>query len=243
MNAIPAHHFILDKREKDRHCASSRRCAAMSCSLMASPPLPFFLSSPFPQTSRVSPKPCLARAAYYAASPPPPPPPTDDGVGPAAPTRGDRFIGRQLATEAAARVLAAQHAETRRRRKDKRQALATKQPSGLASCYGCGAPLQTEEDGAPGYVDPDTYQLVRFVLHLTSFLLLSIIHSLSLSLFLLLLPPEKEAPSTANSSMWKVQAALSWPYGHRCGGSRWLSWGQAVRVRRTAPGEAVVPPS
>jgi nitric-oxide synthase, plant len=144
---------------------------------MASPPLPFFLSSPFPQTSRVSPKPCLARAA----SPPPPPPPTDDGVGPAAPTRGDRFIGRQLATEAAARVLAAQHAETRRRRKDKRQALATKQPSGLASCYGCGAPLQTEEDGAPGYVDPDTYQLVRFVLHLTSFLLLSIIHSLSLS--------------------------------------------------------------
>jgi hypothetical protein len=29
----------------------------------------------------------------------------------------------------------------------------------------------------------------------------------------------------------------------RCGGSRWLPWEQAVPVRRTAPGEAVVPPS
>ncbi|GJM89961.1 hypothetical protein PR202_ga06193 [Eleusine coracana subsp. coracana] len=94
-----------------------------------------------------------------ATSPPPPPSPPD-GVGPAALTRGDRFIGRQLAAEAAARVLAPEEAERRRLRKEKRRALARK-PSGLASCYGCGAPLQTEEDGAPGYVDPATYELKK----------------------------------------------------------------------------------
>lgn len=28
------------------------------------------------------------------------------------------------------------------------------------ACYGCGAPLQTFETDAPGYVDPETYELV-----------------------------------------------------------------------------------
>lgn len=57
-------------------------------------------------------------------------------------------------------MLAPEDADRRRRRKEKRRALARK-PSGLASCYGCGAPLQTAEEAAPGYVDPDTYQLKK----------------------------------------------------------------------------------
>ncbi|CAN6277272.1 unnamed protein product [Urochloa humidicola] len=120
---------------------------------MASPHLPFLS---FPKTPPPPPLPFRPRAAPAAAPPPTPP----EGVGPAAPTRGDRFLGRQVATEAAARVLAPEDADRRRRRKEKRRALATK-PSGQASCYGCGAPLHTAEEGAPGYVDPDTYDLKK----------------------------------------------------------------------------------
>lgn len=125
---------------------------------MASPHLPFLS---FPKTLPPLPPPLKTHAhrTSLAAAPAPPPAPPD-GAGPAAPTRGDRFLGRQLATEAAARVLALEDADRRRRRKEKRRALARK-PSGLASCYGCGAPLQTAEEAAPGYVDPDTYQLKK----------------------------------------------------------------------------------
>lgn len=125
---------------------------------MASPHLPFLS---FPKTLPPLPPPLKTHAhrTSLAAAPAPPPAPPD-GAGPAAPTRGDRFLGRQLATEAAARVLAPEDADRRRRRKEKRRALARK-PSGLASCYGCGAPLQTAEEAAPGYVDPDTYQLKK----------------------------------------------------------------------------------
>ncbi|TVU33732.1 hypothetical protein EJB05_25565, partial [Eragrostis curvula] len=131
--------------------------------MMASP----FLSSSFPKPRPPSlpvSKPlfpfCVRAVPASNAASPPPPDTSPDGVGPAAPTRGDRFIGRQLVNEAAARVLAPEDAERRRRRKEKRQVLARK-PSGLASCYGCGAPLQTTEDGAPGYVDPATYELKK----------------------------------------------------------------------------------
>ncbi|CAM0153136.1 unnamed protein product [Urochloa decumbens] len=127
---------------------------------MASPHLPFlsFPKTPPPQLAAPRPLtlPFRPRAAPAAAPQPTPP----EGVGPAAPTRGDRFLGRQVATEAAARVLAPDDADRRLRRKEKRRALA-KKPSGLASCYGCGAPLHTAEEGAPGYVDPDTYDLKR----------------------------------------------------------------------------------
>ncbi|PUZ73644.1 hypothetical protein GQ55_1G004000 [Panicum hallii var. hallii] len=134
---------------------------------MASPHLPFlsFPKTPPPPPPLASPKPLtlhspLALPSRPRATPAAAPPPDAAGAGPAAPTRGDRFLGRQLATEAAARVLAPDDAERRRRRKEKRRALARK-PSGLASCYGCGAPLQTAEDAAPGYVDPATYDLKK----------------------------------------------------------------------------------
>jgi nitric-oxide synthase len=48
----------------------------------------------------------------------------------------------------------------RRRRKEKRKALAKKTPSSVACCYGCGAPMHTLEDRSPGYVEPATYDLV-----------------------------------------------------------------------------------
>jgi DNA-directed RNA polymerase subunit RPC12/RpoP len=48
-------------------------------------------------------------------------------------------------------VLTAYDADKHRQRKDKRQALAHK-PFDLASCYGCGASLQTVEEAASGYV-------------------------------------------------------------------------------------------
>ncbi|XP_066329078.1 putative nitric oxide synthase isoform X2 [Miscanthus floridulus] len=124
---------------------------------MASPHLPFLS---FPKTLPPPPpplKPHAHRTSLAAAPAPPPAPP--DGAGPAAPTRGDRFLGRQLATEAAARVLAPDDADRRRRRKEKRRALA-RMPSGFP-CYGCGAPLQTAEEAAPGYVDPETYELKK----------------------------------------------------------------------------------
>ena len=83
------------------------------------------------------------QTSLVAAHAPPPSPP--NGAGTAAPTRGDRFLGRQLATEAVARVLTLEDADKCHRRKEKRRALAWK-PSDLASCYGCGASL----DGGGG---------------------------------------------------------------------------------------------
>ncbi|KAF8750595.1 hypothetical protein HU200_012338 [Digitaria exilis] len=134
---------------------------------MASPPLPFlsFPKIPPPPPPLAAARPLLTlirrplslpsrpRAAPDDATP-------SDGVGPAAPTRGDHFLGRQIATEAAARVLAPDDADRRRRRKEKRRALARK-PAVLSSCYGCGAPLQTAEEDAPGYVDTATYELKK----------------------------------------------------------------------------------
>ncbi|KAL1819985.1 hypothetical protein ACET3Z_014854 [Daucus carota] len=78
------------------------------------------------------------------------------GSGAAAPTRGDIFLERQQALEASAKVML----ETKKIKKKKRD----KMSKGAVvdySCYGCGAPLQTVENDAPGYVDTDTYQLKK----------------------------------------------------------------------------------
>uniref|UniRef100_A0A0D9VB46 NOA1/YqeH-like C-terminal domain-containing protein n=1 Tax=Leersia perrieri TaxID=77586 RepID=A0A0D9VB46_9ORYZ len=121
---------------------------------MAAPPLLRLLFPSSPAPPPLAPKLASSCSAVRAASNA-----DGGGAGPAAPSRGDRFLGSQLAAEAAARVLAPEDAERRRRRREKRQALARK-PSG-ASCYGCGAPLQTAEEAAPGYVDPATYELKK----------------------------------------------------------------------------------
>ncbi|KAG8057841.1 hypothetical protein GUJ93_ZPchr0002g25877 [Zizania palustris] len=119
---------------------------------MAAPPLLFLSSPQTPAPALLAPKPASSRARAASNAPPPP-----DGT---APSRGDRFLGTQLAAAAAATVLAQEDAERRRRRQEKRQALARK-PTGTSCCYGCGAPLQTAVEAAPGYVDLATYQLKK----------------------------------------------------------------------------------
>ncbi|XP_022159881.1 NO-associated protein 1, chloroplastic/mitochondrial [Momordica charantia] len=82
--------------------------------------------------------------------------PEFDGSGAAAPTRGDRFLEHQQSLEAAKFVL---KENKKNRKKTKEKAL--KVSLAVASCYGCGAPLQTSELDAPGYVDPETYELKK----------------------------------------------------------------------------------
>lgn len=57
--------------------------------------------------------------------------------------------------------------KNRKRKKDK----ALKVSLAVASCYGCGAPLQTLELDAPGYVEPETYELVRNCIWIVIFFL------------------------------------------------------------------------
>lgn len=78
-----------------------------------------------------------------------------DGTGAAAPTRGDQFLERQKSFEAAKLVI--KEVKKSRRREIKK---AVKVNTAVSSCYGCGAPLHTSDPDSPGYVDPDTYELV-----------------------------------------------------------------------------------
>ncbi|KAG7017101.1 NO-associated protein 1, chloroplastic/mitochondrial, partial [Cucurbita argyrosperma subsp. argyrosperma] len=87
--------------------------------------------------------------------PPTADPPEFDGTGAAAPTRGDRFLEHHHSVEAVNFVLK-ENKKNRKKKKDK----ALKVSLAVASCYGCGAPLQTLESDAPGYVEPETYELV-----------------------------------------------------------------------------------
>ncbi|XP_030473360.2 NO-associated protein 1, chloroplastic/mitochondrial isoform X2 [Syzygium oleosum] len=80
------------------------------------------------------------------------------GTGAASPTRGDNFLHRQRSVEAAKLVM--KEMKPKDAKKMKREKL-PKVSSAVASCYGCGAPLQTSEMDAPGYIDPDTYQLKK----------------------------------------------------------------------------------
>ncbi|KAK4795843.1 hypothetical protein SAY86_028169 [Trapa natans] len=79
-----------------------------------------------------------------------------EGIGAASPTRGDMFLEHQQSKEAAKRVTR-EFKKQGKLRKDKPLMVKT----GVASCYGCGAPLQTSELDAPGYVAPDTYALKK----------------------------------------------------------------------------------
>ncbi|XP_062092187.1 putative nitric oxide synthase isoform X2 [Humulus lupulus] len=81
------------------------------------------------------------------------PTPIPDGTGAAAPTPGDRFLERHRSIEAAKLI----KKENKKKKKDKPFKVST----AVASCYGCGAPLQTSELDAPGYVDADTYALKK----------------------------------------------------------------------------------
>lgn len=94
----------------------------------------------------------------------PKPVPVPEGTGAAAPTPGDRFLESRRSFEAAKVLL---KEKKKKRQKEKPLKVST----AVASCYGCGAPLQTSEPDAPGYSDPDTYALVQIVFNLPQFLL------------------------------------------------------------------------
>ncbi|KAK3227270.1 hypothetical protein Dsin_007132 [Dipteronia sinensis] len=79
-----------------------------------------------------------------------------EGTGAAAPTRGDRFLEIQQAKEAA-KIVIREIKKTKRKKKEK----VLKVNTAVSSCYGCGAPLQTSESDAPGYVDLNTYELKK----------------------------------------------------------------------------------
>ncbi|KAL3755910.1 hypothetical protein ACJRO7_002887 [Eucalyptus globulus] len=111
-----------------------------------SPPRPILCKSTPPHRPLVSP-PELAG-------------PEPEGTGAASPTRGDTFLLRQRSIEAARLAMEEVKPKYAEKRKEKREKL-PKASSAVASCYGCGAPLQTSEMDAPGYVDPDTYQLKK----------------------------------------------------------------------------------
>ena len=76
-----------------------------------------------------------------------------EGTGAAAPTPGDRFLERHRSVEAAKLIL-------KENKKKKKKEKPLKVSTAVACCYGCGAPLQTSELDAPGYVDLETYALV-----------------------------------------------------------------------------------
>uniref|UniRef100_A0A453ER36 Uncharacterized protein n=1 Tax=Aegilops tauschii subsp. strangulata TaxID=200361 RepID=A0A453ER36_AEGTS len=151
------------------------------CYQPSSPPPRLTTPPALPLPFRKSPAPAPAVPPSTTRPPPPPPPspspparatspsapspspsPPADGVGPAALKRGDVYLGRQLVAAAAmgARTRAPEEdAERRRCGKEKRRAQAKKTPSGVACCYGGGAPLRTIEEGSPGHVEPATYDL------------------------------------------------------------------------------------
>jgi hypothetical protein len=52
--------------------------------------------------------------------------------------------------------------ERKKKRREKKFVRA-KMASNVACCYGCGAPFQVEEKDAPGFVDPETYEVVMRV--------------------------------------------------------------------------------
>ncbi|XP_078439832.1 P-loop containing nucleoside triphosphate hydrolases superfamily protein [Wolffia australiana] len=79
-----------------------------------------------------------------------------EGRGAAAPTRGDRFLERQHAKSAAEQAL---KKEAAGRKKTKKTSAVAVDSSSVTCCYGCGSPLQKIEADAPGYVDPETYDL------------------------------------------------------------------------------------
>ncbi|KAL4557166.1 hypothetical protein LXL04_035338 [Taraxacum kok-saghyz] len=85
--------------------------------------------------------------------------PESQGTGAAAPTRGDIFLERQqhLAASASALVI-----EKKKKKKKAKTSGSLKSTStSTYSCYGCGAPLQISETDAPGYVEPETYELKK----------------------------------------------------------------------------------
>ncbi|ERN00761.1 putative nitric oxide synthase isoform X1 [Amborella trichopoda] len=74
-----------------------------------------------------------------------------NGTGAAEPSRGEKFLQRQMA------MAVIDKTKKKKKKVEKSRVL----NSALVCCYGCGAPLQVEEEDAPGYVNPETYELKK----------------------------------------------------------------------------------
>ncbi|XP_057951329.1 putative nitric oxide synthase isoform X2 [Malania oleifera] len=84
--------------------------------------------------------------------------PVPEGTGAAAPTPGEIFLESRQARAASAMVLSAN--KKKKKKRDKSSG-SLKVSTAVSCCYGCGAPLQTKEAEAPGYVDLETYELKK----------------------------------------------------------------------------------
>ncbi|KAJ4776780.1 P-loop containing nucleoside triphosphate hydrolases superfamily protein [Rhynchospora pubera] len=122
---------------------------------------------PFSKTLVSKPSLCAFPCRASSTPPPPPPPPAaeSEGAGAAAPTRGEVFLEMQRSSAAAAQIMKdykrqEDYRERKKKRKEKKLVRA-KVASNVACCYGCGAPLQIEERDAPGFVEPETYELKK----------------------------------------------------------------------------------
>ncbi|KAK9291494.1 hypothetical protein L1049_019442 [Liquidambar formosana] len=126
------------------------------------------LTNPTPKLLRFYTKPTTLILCKSTSSPPPPPPTSEshhlsvpisepDGIGSAAPTRGELLIQYHQSKASSKLVL---EADKKRKKKDKPSGY-WKVSSKVASCYGCGAPLQTSDTDSPGYVEPDTFELKK----------------------------------------------------------------------------------
>ncbi|KHN11732.1 Putative nitric oxide synthase [Glycine soja] len=82
-----------------------------------------------------------------------------EAPGAAAPSPGEKFLERQQSFEDAKLILKENNKNKKKKKKDN----AIKASRVVASCYRCGAPLHTSDADAPGYVDPETYELVDIV--------------------------------------------------------------------------------
>ena len=117
---------------------------------------PLFRKAPSPRIKRNTIISCRGSSTFSAPAPEVEP----EGRGAAAPTRGDKFLERQQAKSAAELAL------KKEARKVKRKSDAgTKISTSVTCCYGCGSPLQATEADAPGYVDPQVYELVNPAFH------------------------------------------------------------------------------
>ncbi|CAD6254194.1 unnamed protein product [Miscanthus lutarioriparius] len=117
----------------------------------AAPPAASPLPAPAAQSERnlswIGKCPYASRTSLAVA--PAPPSTQPDGAGTAAPRRGDRFLGRQLAIKAVARMLAPDDIVRRRRCREKRGPWRGI-PLASRSCYDCGASLQAAESRGQG---------------------------------------------------------------------------------------------
>lgn len=115
------------------------------------------LSFPNPKFPQRHTKPCLILCEFQRPPKSRLPAAESEGTGAAAPSPGEKFLERQQLFEASKLILK-ENNNSKKNNKKKEKPL--KPSNTITSCYGCGAPLHTSDTDAPGYVDPETYELV-----------------------------------------------------------------------------------